>query len=713
MGADMDKYEAPRSTILNTGEILAATLTVTADSQSREYGDVNPELTYQYSGWKNGETEGVLSVTPTITTTVDQNTDAGTYTNSITVSGGSATNYNLKYVAGTFTVTKAMLLVAADAQNKIFGTPNPVLTYTYSGWKNGDDESVLDTSPVATTTVTQTTSPGIYADAITVSGGVDNNYDFTYMSSDFTVTNGTVIAWLDAQTKAYGQPNPVLTYHYTGFAAGDDESVLDVKPFPETTVGQYSEAGYYPGAIYMVGGMDDKYLIFNIPASFTVTKVKQQIAFGELASVTYGDGDFTLSASASSGLAVTYSSGNENVAVVSGNKLSITGAGTAVITATQPGTSNFEAATATRTLTVGKKQLTVSGLQVKDKEYDGTAVAQLSGGTLSGVVNSDTLILDVPATGTFSQTAIGTNLQVWATITLSGDKSANYQLTLPALTGNILPRVIHVTAQGVNSACQDSEQELHYTYEPSLIGDDTFTGVLSRTTGNTPGVYPINQGTLSLGSNYAIDYKGADYVILSSKNEPPVVDFVSDQKAIWNSKQFVLTLTGIDPVNNCQVQQIESIEATAENKTLIPEIQVSYAQGQTATLTIKIADKQVGETKITVKLKDNGGTSDGGNDTREISFTIKVEFATGVEELTDKTDMIVYPNPSTGPVNIRYSGFDDPYIRILTVGGKEVYSRTKLSGLLPLDLSGYSSGIYLVELSENGKIVTRKLILKK
>src|SRR5439155_18862209 len=38
--------------------ITTATLTVTADSKTREYGDPNPAFTASYGGFKNGETLG-------------------------------------------------------------------------------------------------------------------------------------------------------------------------------------------------------------------------------------------------------------------------------------------------------------------------------------------------------------------------------------------------------------------------------------------------------------------------------------------------------------------------------------------------------------------------------------------------------------------------------------------------------------------------------
>jgi hypothetical protein len=68
---------------------------------------------------------------------------------------------------------------------------------------------------------------------------------------------------------------------------------------------------------------------------------------------TVSDADFDLTATASSNLAVTYSSSNTAVATVTGSKVHIVGAGTSTITASQTGDNNYEAAPdVTATLTV-------------------------------------------------------------------------------------------------------------------------------------------------------------------------------------------------------------------------------------------------------------------------------------------------------------------------------------------------------------------------
>ena len=74
------------------------------------------------------------------------------------------------------------------------------------------------------------------------------------------------------------------------------------------------------------------------------TTSPQTISFAALPSKTVGD-SFTLGATASSGLPVSYSSSNPSVATVAGNVVTIVGSGSVVITASQGGNSSYSPAT--------------------------------------------------------------------------------------------------------------------------------------------------------------------------------------------------------------------------------------------------------------------------------------------------------------------------------------------------------------------------------
>jgi hypothetical protein len=103
----------------------------------------------------------------------------------------------------------------------------------------------------------------------------------------------------------------------------------------------------------------DEFRIYNraLTASELVAAMKQvqTITFAPFSQKMVDDPDFEAGASASSGLPVSYSSSNTNVAVVENGMIRIAGAGIAEITAFQPGDSLYAAAfPITRQLAVGK-----------------------------------------------------------------------------------------------------------------------------------------------------------------------------------------------------------------------------------------------------------------------------------------------------------------------------------------------------------------------
>lgn len=81
----------------------------------------------------------------------------------------------------------------------------------------------------------------------------------------------------------------------------------------------------------------------NVDQNVVVAPANQTITFGALAGRTFGDAPFTVSATASSGLAVTFSIFS-GPATISGNTVTLTGAGNVVVRASQAGNTNYNAA---------------------------------------------------------------------------------------------------------------------------------------------------------------------------------------------------------------------------------------------------------------------------------------------------------------------------------------------------------------------------------
>jgi PASTA domain len=94
------------------------------------------------------------------------------------------------------------------------------------------------------------------------------------------------------------------------------------------TASQSGNANYKPAA--------------NVSRTFAIAKLGQTIAFGPLPNKTYGAPDFTVSATVSSGLPVSFTASGR--CTLGDATVHLTGAGSCTVTASQPGNANYNPA---------------------------------------------------------------------------------------------------------------------------------------------------------------------------------------------------------------------------------------------------------------------------------------------------------------------------------------------------------------------------------
>ncbi|HEY4289657.1 MAG TPA: MBG domain-containing protein [Puia sp.] len=285
-------------------------------------------------------------------------------------------------------------------------------------------------------------------------------------------------------------------------------------------------------------------------ATFAVTPIDQHITFNALSSKTYGDADFSPSATSDDNtIPVTYTSDNPAVATIIGSNIHIVSQGTVNIKASQAADANHNAATdVQQSLTVNPKSLTVTlnSTPAITKIYDGTASATLGSGnyTLNGVVGSDAVT--VSGTASYDDANAGSGKTVTANaFIMDGAQKDNYTLstTSAATTGSISAGPITVTANAKTKVYGTPDPVLDYAVTGLVNGDDAsiFSGSLTRDPGENTGTYPITQGTLSAGGNYTLNFTGS---LLAITSAPQQITW-TQQLSVGCDGTTQLQLTGI------------------------------------------------------------------------------------------------------------------------------------------------------------------------
>jgi polygalacturonase len=101
------------------------------------------------------------------------------------------------------TVTPAPLTITADNKSMTFGDPVPALTFSPTGFVNGETAAVLSGSPQLSTTATSSSPAGTYP--ITASAGTLTaaNYAFTFVNGTLTITPATPTVTMNCPTVIY------------------------------------------------------------------------------------------------------------------------------------------------------------------------------------------------------------------------------------------------------------------------------------------------------------------------------------------------------------------------------------------------------------------------------------------------------------------------------------------------------------------------------
>jgi filamentous hemagglutinin family protein len=514
--------------------ITPRALTLTPDAISRIYGDATPASgTATASNLVNGDT--VASVTLATPATVASN--VGTYSTSgsnAVFGSGLASNYDITYTPNPsgLAITQRTLTLAPAAVSRLYGDADPAAGAAVVGGSlvNGDTVSSVTFSTAATAA----SDVGTYAttgSAAQFGSGLASNYAISFDTnpSGLQVTPRPVTLRPNVVTRLYGDPNPTTgsaTGGPGGLVNGDTVTRVDLT----TTAGTTSNVGSYltSGTNAVFGsGLATNYLIDYAdnpaglrvdPRPLTVIPNAQSRVYGEANPLTApalltggtlvgGDrlGRLSLTSTATPASRVgTYATRGANADFASGLATNY-----AITYAANPSG-----------LAITQRPLTLTPDPQNRLYGEANPARGSANANPGGLVNGDTVAsvaLSSPAT---PASGVGAYDLRASEAVFGAGQAGNYAITYADAIGGLglRRRPLVITAlPGQGKPAGSPDPLLAFSISGgSLVGGDALAGALARAPGEAPGSYPIGQGSLTGGPNYALSVLGGEFVIAPS-----------------------------------------------------------------------------------------------------------------------------------------------------------------------------------------------------
>ncbi|PYS48326.1 MAG: hypothetical protein DMG13_25805 [Acidobacteria bacterium] len=328
-------------------------------------------------------------------------------------------NYAASNATGTLVINKAAATIALSNLTQGYdGLPKPATATT-------SPEGLSGVSITYNGSATAPTNLGSYA---VVASLANPNYVASNATGTLVISKGTAAITLSNLTQTYdGSPNPVTATTSPEGLSGVSITYNGSATAP-TSVGSYA---------VVASLANPNYVAPTATGTLVIMKVNQTITFAQPADISKALTTFTLSATATSGLAVTYTSLTTTVCTVSGSKVSLKLGGYCTIRASQAGTANYNPAPIVdRTFLIWNPTANVSGTGTfTSTSPAGTANFTVSAKYLTGAtVPSGTTTFSV-GTLSFSSTSYerlygsGTTGLYWGTGTLNGVAGYSFRVT--------------------------------------------------------------------------------------------------------------------------------------------------------------------------------------------------------------------------------------------------------------------------------------------
>ena len=505
------------------GELVTFTAAVTGGA-----GTPTGTVQFQVDGVNAGDAVAldVLGIAPFETSSLSSgaHTIRAAYSGDATYDGSSGTV--------DVSVGKATLSVNAEPSSKTYGDPDPWLSWTYDGFVGSDNASNSEITgsaacgrsageTVAGGPYTITCDPGTLA-APSYSFAAGTSALFAITARPLTVTatgvnrvyDGTTTATVTLSDNRVAGDVLATSYASATFADGN------VGTGKTVSVSGISISGVDAGNYALANTTaSTSAAITARPLTVTAIGVNKTYDGTTLATVTLSDdrvaGDKLTVHDASATFA------DENVGT--GKTVTATGL---FLTGTDADNYALASTTTTTTANITARPLTVTATGV-NKVYDGTTTATV---TLSDNRVAGDVLATSYASAAFADRNAGAGKTVSVSgIAISGPDAGNYTAsTTTTTTATITLRPITVSADPKSKTYGTADPALSYQVTSgSLVAGDAFSGSLSRATDENVGTRAISQSSLTLGSNYALTYLGANLTITA---RPLTVTAVASSK---------------------------------------------------------------------------------------------------------------------------------------------------------------------------------------
>lgn len=200
-------------TAKNKMVIAPKPVVVTARSFNIRYGNEQPAYAnaydYNKSDFLNGE-DFLVGQAPVVRL-IAYNGKAGSYKLTPYSAQDFGRNYVITYVSGLLNVSKAAVTIQADNKETVYGKDLEELTYTATGFVNGETLKDLGFAPRISSTVTRTSDAGVYP--ITFSDNyTSDNYEVSYVDGKYNLQAASQkISWSPETTIDVEGGDVVLT----------------------------------------------------------------------------------------------------------------------------------------------------------------------------------------------------------------------------------------------------------------------------------------------------------------------------------------------------------------------------------------------------------------------------------------------------------------------------------------------------------------------